>query len=134
MLKYKLVKCNNSNSSYMGYYCARAAYDGIIDLDGLVAHMASHNSPFSAGTISGVLKDMVSCIRELLLESKKVKLDDLAIFSLGLASKGAEKREEFTTAGNIAKAYINAIGTGEISKKQLDITARFKEVEEYSKE
>ena len=39
----------------------------------------------------------------------------------------------FTPSTNIIKAYINAIGTGEISKKQLDIAARFKEVGEYTR-
>ena len=34
---------------------------------------------------------------------------------------------------NITKAYINALGTGEISKKQLDMTARFKEVVTYNR-
>ena len=31
------------------------------------------------------------------------------------------------------KAYINALGTGEISKKQLDVDARFREVGEYAR-
>ena len=76
---------------------------------------------------------MVACVRELLLDSKKVKLDDLAIFSLGLTSRPADTPADFTPSANIVKAYINAIGTGEISKKQLDVTARFKEVVEYNR-
>jgi len=115
-------------------YSARASHETTVDLDGLVQHMASHNSPFSAGTISGVLRDMVSCIRELLLESKKVKLDDLAIFSLGLKSTYAASADEFNVRENIKKAKICALGTGEFSKKQLDISASFKEAQEYSKE
>ena len=112
-------------------YSARAAHDGIIDMNQLVEHMANHNSPFSAGTIAGVLKDMVSCIRELLLESKKVKLDNLAIFSLGLKSTYATTPKLFTARDNIKGAHINARGTGEFSKKQLDIDCRFVEADEY---
>ena len=46
--------------------------------------MSDHNSPYSAGMIKGVLTDMVVCIKELLLDGKSVKIDDLAIFSVGL--------------------------------------------------
>ena len=131
MIKYKLVKNTNEKSDYVDMYSARAAYDGMIDLEALVKHMASHNSPFSEGTINGVLKDMISCIRELLLESKKVKLDGLAIFSLGLKSTYATSPKLFTVRDNIKGAHINARGTGEFAKKQLDIDCRFTEADEY---
>ena len=62
-----------------------------------------------------------------------MKLDNLAIFSLGLSSRPADSPSDFSASTNIVKAYINALGTGEISKKQLDINARFKEVAEYSR-
>ncbi len=131
MLKYKLHKNTNPNVGKLDFYYARAAHDETIDLEALANHMTNHNSPFSKGTVSGVLKDMVNCIRELLLESKKVKLDNLAIFSLGLKSTGAATRADFSPGSNIEKAYINALGTGEISKRQLDINVKFKEVDEY---
>ena len=134
MLKYKLLKYNNSNSSYNGYYYARAAHESTVNLEELAEHMASHNSPFSKGTIHGVLKDMVACVNELLLESKKVKLDDLAIFSLGVKSSMVENISDFNPRENILSAHINALGTGVFSKKQLDIKTRFKEVEKYSVE
>lgn len=131
-IKYKIYK-NQSSAGKKGMYYARAFHDETIGLEELADHMSNHNTPYSKGTINGVLKDMVACIRELLLDSKKVKLDDLAIFSLGLTSKAASAPSEFTPSTHIVKAYINAIGTGEISKKQLDISARFKEVVEYSR-
>lgn len=131
MIKYKLVKNTNEKSDYVDMYSARATYDGTIDLQGLVKHMASHNSPFSEGTISGVLTDMCSCIRELLLDSKKVKLDNLAIFSLGLRSSYATSPKLFTVRDNIKSAHINARGTGEFSTKQLGLDVKFEEATEY---
>lgn len=131
-IKYKIYK-NNSSAGVKGKYYARAFHDETVGLEELAEHMSNHNTPFSKGTIHGVLKDMVACVRELLLDSKKVKFDDLAIFSLGLTSKPADTSEDFTPSGNIVKAYINALGTGEISKRQLDVTARFKEVMEYNR-
>ena len=131
-IKYKIYK-NTSAAGKKDKYYARAFHDETVGLEELAEHMANHNTPYSKGTIHGVLKDMVACVRELLLDSKKVKLDNLAIFSLGLTSKPADSPETFSTSTNITKAYINAIGTGEISKKQLDIAARFKEVVEYTR-
>ncbi len=131
-IKYKVYK-NTSKAGKENKYYARAFHDETITLERLAEHMSNHNTPFSKGTIHGVLKDMVACVRELLLDSKKVKLDDLAIFSLNLTTKPADSRGEFSAATNIVKATIKALGTGEISKKQLDISAHFKEVEEYEK-
>lgn len=131
-IKYKIYK-NNSSAGVKDKYYARAHHDETVDIEELAEHMSNHNTPYSKGTIHGVLKDMVVCIRELLLDSKKVKLDDLAIFSLGLTSRPADTPADFSPSGNIVKAYINAIGTGDIAKKQLDVTARFKEVVEYNR-
>ena len=133
MVQYKLVKFNNSKSEYNGYYYAKADHEETYDLDALVKHMANHNSPFSEGTISGVLKDMVSCIRELLLDSKKVKLDDLAIFSLSLKSQMVSDKSIFNASNNIKGAHVNALGTGEFAYKQLQIDTKFKEKSEYTK-
>ena len=134
MIQYKLRKYKNKTSDYNGMYFAQAAYDETYDLEKLVEHMASHNSPFSKGTINGVLRDMVSCIRELVLDSKKVKLDDLAIFSLGLKSRLAADITSFNVSTHIKGAKINARGTGEFGARQLQLDAKFKEKAEYSKE
>ncbi len=40
--------------------------------------MSNHNTPYSSGVIKGVLADMVSCTKELILDGKNVKLDELA--------------------------------------------------------
>ncbi len=132
-IKYKVYK-NTGMAGMKNKFYARAFHDETIDIAALAEHMSNHNTPYSRGTIHGVLKDMVACIRELLLDSKKVKLDNLAIFSLGLQSRPADTAADFTPSANIVKAYINALGTGDISKKQLDISARFKEMTEYSRE
>ena len=128
-LKFKIKRDNRVDSDNL--YFARAYHDETISIAQLAEHMSNHNSPYSAGTINGVLTDMVSCIRELLLDSKKVKLDNLAIFSLGLKGIGAETVEKFSVAGNIKSAHINALGTGSFSKKELDTSVRFQEVGEY---
>ena len=98
-----------------------------IDIDGLAEHMASHNTPFSKGAIKGMITDMVSCVKELTLQGFAVKIDDLAIFSIGIRNKeGAASEKEFTIAKNIEGFRLRARGTGEFSAKTINLEATLK--------
>lgn len=89
--------------------------------------MASHNTPFSKGAIKGMITDMVSCIKELTLQGFAVKIDDLAIFSIGIRNKeGAASEKEFTIAKNIDGFRLRARGTGEFSAKTINLEATLK--------
>ena len=72
-----------------------AQADEILNLDDFCQHIADHHSPFSKGTIKGVLTDAVACIREQLLAGNKVKLGDLGDFHVELKCKGAVTTEDF---------------------------------------
>ena len=78
-------------------YCT-AQVNEILNLDTFSAHVANHHSPFSKGTIKGVLSDAVECLREQMLAGNKVKLGDLGEFRVGLSSKGAKTTEDFNTS------------------------------------
>ena len=98
-----------------------------VDIDGLAEHMASHNTPFSKGAIKGMIIDMVSCVKELTLQGFAVKIDDLAIFSIGIRNKeGAASEKEFTIAKNIDGFRLRARGTGEFSAKTINLEATLK--------
>lgn len=85
-----------------GKYYAYPVITQTVGIDGLAEHMASHNTPFSKGAIKGMITDMVSCVKELTLQGFAVKIDDLAIFSIGIRNKeGAASEKEFTIAKNI---------------------------------
>ncbi len=75
-----------------------AQTDEILSLDEFCKHITEHHSPFSKGTIKGVLSDAVGCLREQLLAGNKVKLGDLGDFHVELATKGAKTTEEFNTS------------------------------------
>lgn len=68
-----------------------------LNLDAFCKHIADHHSPFSKGTIKGVLSDAVECLREQMLAGNKVKLGDLGDFHVELSSKGAKTTEDFNT-------------------------------------
>jgi predicted histone-like DNA-binding protein len=130
-LKYKLIQSKNAKSKTFGKWYARAVVNETIDINGLAEHMSLHNTPFSKGTIKGILTDMVSCVHELSLKGTAVKIDDLAIFSVGIVSKGAVKPSEFTVQENVAGYKLRARATGQFIKKELSLVGRISEQDDY---
>ena len=128
MILYVLKQNKNRKSPAFGKYFAYPVIEETIDLDALAEHMSNHNTPYSKGAIKGMLTDMVSCIKELLLEGKNVKIADLAIFSLGIKnSKGGALSEElFTVTKNIKGVKLRARATGELITKSLNLEATLK--------
>ena len=127
MILYILRQNKNSQSAAYGKFFAYPVIEETITLDGLAEHMSNHNTPFSKGAIKGTLTDMVNCIKELLLEGKNVKIDDLAIFSLGIKNRsGANTEKDFTVTGNIKGVKLRARATGELVTKNLNLEATLK--------
>jgi predicted histone-like DNA-binding protein len=131
MVHYKKYKTLDESLG-KGKWYGRAVPLETVDLDGLAKHMANHNTPYSEGCIRGVLRDMADCIKELLLDGKNVKLNELAIFSVSLQTIGAETAAEFTAARNIKGVRLNARATGSFTSIKTEIT--YKELTEYNKD
>ena len=128
MIRYILRKIKNDQSPVFNRWFAYPVVEETVNLSNLAKHMASHNTPFSAGVIKGLLTDMINCIKELLLEGKNVKIDDLAIFSLGIKNRkgGAESEDQFTVTQNIEGVKFRARATGELMAKNLNLEASMK--------
>ena len=135
MLLFKLVKCANSLiKKAFGKFYARPVVTHTIGIAELAEHMASHNTPFSAGTIRGILTAMVVCVRELVMQNVAVKIENLAIFSIGIRpKKGADSEEEFSVANHIDGVRLRARATGKFSNNQLDLEATLKNVKDLTK-
>ena len=134
MILYVLKQNKNSKSAAFGKYFAYPVIEETVTLDGLAEHMSSHNTPYSKGAITGMLTDMVSCIKELLLEGKNVKIADLAIFSLGIKNNGGAVSEDvFTVTKNIKGVKLRARATGELIAKSLNLEATLKKASATSK-
>ena len=128
MVRYILKQNKNSLSPIYGKWFAYPVIEETINLDGLAEHMSSHNTPYSEGVIKGLLTDMISCIKELLLDGKNVKIDDLAIFSLGIKNSkgGSATEEEFSVTKNINGVKLRARATGTLVAKSLNLDATLK--------
>lgn len=128
MLLFKLAKNNNKAiaKSYGKYY-AHPVVTQTYGLTELAQHMSSHNTPFSPGAVKGILTDMVVCIKELVMQNIAVKIDDLAIFSIGIRPKlGANTEKEFSVANNINGLRLRARATGKLSNGKLDLEKQLK--------
>ena len=128
MIQYVLKKnVNEKMPNAYGKYFAYPIITETYDIDKLVDHMASHNTPFSRGAIKGMITDMVACIRELVLQGIAVKIADLAIISIGIKNKaGAASEKEFTVVKNIDSLKIRARGTGDFSCVNLSLDGTLK--------
>ena len=128
MLKYITRPLVNPKSAYNGRFYAYPAIEETVDLKALAKHMANHHSGFSEAVCSAVVQSMVRCIKEMVLEGKNVKIDDLAIFSCGIvnATGGAVTAAEFTTTRHIRRVKLRARATGELSNASLNLEASLK--------
>ena len=87
----ELVKTEKQNAF------AISQYTDIMTIEKFAKHITSHGSVYSRADISAILYIAVDCMREMLLEGKKIRLGDLGDFSLLLTSKGAEDADKFTS-------------------------------------
>ncbi len=106
MINYSTVKRKNllkPEESPKTY--ATAQYDRAMELEEFAEHIAQHNSKYSEADIMAVIIMMVKCLRECILDGKKVRLGKLGDFWVTLTSKGVEDGSQFT-ASNITACNI----------------------------
>ena len=99
-LKYRKVQRTpqtGENAGKKKWYAA-AVTDREVDFEGFVSHISDHGSPYSRGTIHGVLMDALDHLQELILDGKSVRLSDLGLCSIGMSSKAEDTKEKVTAA------------------------------------
>ena len=101
--------------------------DRTVEFNGLVDHMVAHHAGYSRGQLGGVLTDLLDCVKELVLDGKKVRLGDLGLFSLRMNSKPAETCEQWDVATHIDRIYLQVLNTKSWSNKELQNVARLSE-------
>ena len=77
-----------------------------VTLEEFATHIADHGSVYSRGDVYAILCQEVDCLREMILEGKKVMLGDLGAFYPAVRSVGANSAAEFTTS-NIKRLTVN---------------------------
>lgn len=129
MIKYKKYQNNNRFSKAYQKWYGRAVHE-LMEFDEFINHMAKHHCVFSEATIRGVIIEMETCLREMLLEGKAVRLDDLGIFAIGITTNGEETAEKFSS-DSIKGVGLNLFLGKRFKAKQLLMDAKFREADKY---
>ena len=141
MIELYLTRNNNETSEAYGKYYPRVSYKQTLNIHDMAKHMAEHNTPFSEGTIEGILRDFVKCTREQTLMGNTVKVDDLAIFKVSASGNGCAKlydpdtdktisasigtiKKTDKTGASVASLKLLAQATGEYTREELNKVAK----------
>lgn len=114
-------------------FYATAVQDRTMEFEDFATHISEHNSPYSRGTVHGVLMDTLDCLQELILDGKSVRFADLGLFSIGMTSRGEDNAEK-VNASSITGVHLIVRNTKNWSntelRKMCKITALGSEVTE----
>ena len=131
-LKYRKVQRTPQTGENAGKkkWYATSVTDREVDFEGFVSHISDHGSPYSRGTIHGVLMDALDHLQELILDGKSVRLSDLGLFSIGMTSRGEETREK-VTAASVQGVHLIVRNTKNWSNAELKKLTKIVAYDEY---
>ncbi len=119
LLKQNKVK----NSKVNGKWFARQKTIETLNTRKLANHISEHGSVYTPDVVFGVLEKFRSCLLEMLLNSKRVKIDGLGIFFTTLENTegGAESKDKFLPQKNLKGLHIRFLPD---STTETDISSR----------
>ena len=119
LLKQNKVK----NSKVNGKWFARQKTIETLNTRKLANHISEHGSIYTPDVVFGVLEKFRSCLLEMLLNSKRVKIDGLGIFFTTLENTegGAESKDKFLPQKNLKGLHIRFLPD---SSTETDISSR----------
>ena len=105
----------DSESVMYGKYYARLKSIETMSMAKMAKHISEHGSVFTEDVVEGVMKKFKTCLLEMLLESKKVKVSGLGTFYLTCECQkgGADKEEGFNprVENEEGLADVSAVGS-----------------------
>lgn len=98
----------DSESAMYGKWYARLKSTETMTLTKMAKHISEHGSVFTEDVVEGVIKKFKTCLLELLLDSKKVKVAGLGTFYLTCecTKGGADKAEDFNANQHLSALHI----------------------------
>ena len=135
---YNLKQNKVKNSKIYGKWFAHGKTIETLNTRKLANHIAEHGSIYTPDVVFGVLEKFRSCLLEMLLESKRVKIDGLGIFFTTLENEkgGAAKKEDFTPQKNLKALHIrflpDQVAETNISSREFIKKAEFVNAEAFA--
>ena len=105
---YEVKQNQNSYSAAFGKWYAQIKNLETLNTRKLAQHISEHGSIYTPDVVYGVLEKFRSCLVEMLLESKKVKIEGLGTFYCTLENQknGAAKKEDFNVNKHLKALHI----------------------------
>ena len=105
---YDVYQNKNENNVSYGKYFGRIVHTETLNTRQLARHIADHGSVYTQDVVEGVLTKAEACIVEMLLESKKIKLEGLGTFYLMAENKkgGAVSIDKFNPKTTFSGLHI----------------------------
>ena len=127
---YQLRQNKNVKSKIYGKWFAHSKSVETMNTRKLSQHISEHGSIYTPDVVFGVLEKFRSCLVEMLLESKSVKIDGLGTFYTTIENEkgGVAKEEDFSVQKNLKALHIRFKPEGE---QEMNISSRefFKKAE-----
>ena len=119
---YEVTQNQNSKSRAYQKWYAHAKNLETLNTRKLAQHISDHGSLYTTDVVFGVLEKFRSCLVEMLLNSKKVKIDGLGTFYTTIEnSGGAESKEKFSVQQNIEALHIRFLPEQE---QEMNLSSR----------
>ena len=118
---YQVTQNKNEKSSAYGKWYGRVKTLETLNTRKLSRHISEHGSIYTQDVVFGVLEKFRSCLIEMLLESKKVKIDGLGTFYTTIESLGAETKEKYNVLSDIKALHIRFLPEQE---QEMNISSR----------
>ena len=134
LLKQNKVK----NSKINGKWFAHGKTVEVLNTRKMAQHIAEHGSIYTPDVVFGVLEKFRSCLLEMLLNSRRVKIDGLGTFFTTIENEpgGAAKKEDFTPQKNLKALHIRFMPDQEaetnISSREFIKKAEFVNAEAFA--
>ena len=103
---YKKYQNTNRDNNGFGKWYARVKTIETLNTRKLANHISEHGSIYTPDVVYGVLEKFRSCLVEMLLESKRVKIEGLGTFYASMECKGAASEDKFNPNENILGVHM----------------------------
>ena len=105
---YEVKQNQNSFSAAYGKWYAQIKNLETLNTRKLANHISEHGSIYTPDVVYGVLEKFRSCLIEMLLNSKKVKIEGLGTFYCTLENQknGSAKKEDYSVQKHIKGLHI----------------------------
>ena len=127
---YELRQNKNSLSKIFGKWFAHSKSIETLNTRKMAQHISEHGSIFTPDVVYGVLEKFRSCLIEMLLDSKRVKIDGLGTFFTTIENEkgGAISADKFSVSSNLKALHIRFLPEQE---QEMNISSRefFKKTE-----